>query len=204
MLLSARTECVGQYQQFNLLSFLRRMTMKMLSRVMLVLAFLLSASVSAQTTSQLRVAHLSPDAPAVDIWVDGNRVLQNVAFKGVSNYLSLPAGSYRIQVSPAGAATPIVIDATVTLEAGKAYTAAATGLLGANDLKPLVLVDDLTLDPAKAKVRFVHTSPDAPAVDIAVKGGPVLFSNVEFREASDYLNSIRKHKSLSRFGPIQM
>lgn len=162
--------------------------MKMLSWVMLVLVFLLGASVFAQTPSQLRVAHLSPDAPTVDVWVDGNRVLQNVAFKGVSNYLSLPAGSYRLQVSPAGAATPIVIDATVMLEAGKAYTAAATGLLGANDLKPLVLVDDLGLDPAKAKVRFVHTSPDAPAVDIAVKNGPVLFGNVKFREAGNYLS----------------
>jgi hypothetical protein len=40
----------------------------------------------------------------------------------------------------------------------------------------------------KAKVRFVHTSPDAPAVDVAVKGGPVLFSNVAFRQAGQYLS----------------
>ncbi len=100
----------------------------------------------------------------------------------------MPAGSYRIQVSPAGATTPIVIDATITLESNKSYTVAATGLLGANDLKPLVLVDDRTTENQKAKVRFVHTSPDAPAVDIAVKGGPVLFGNVKFREASDYLS----------------
>jgi hypothetical protein len=138
--------------------------------------------------AQLRVAHLSPDAPAVDIWVDGNRVLQNVPFKAISDYLVVPAGSYRIHVSPAGATTSIVIDATVTLEGNKSYTVAATGLLGANDLKPLVLVDDPTTENQKAKVRFVHTSPDAPAVDIAVKGGPVLFGNVKFREASDYLS----------------
>ena len=32
----------------------------------------------------------------------------------------------------------------------------------------------------------MHTGPDAPAVDIAVTGGPVLFSNVSFRQATGY------------------
>ena len=38
-----------------------------------------------------------------------------------------------------------------------------------------------------AKVRFVHASPDAPAVDIAVKNGPVLFTNVAFKGVGEYL-----------------
>lgn len=33
----------------------------------------------------------------------------------------------------------------------------------------------------------VHASPDAPAVDIAVAGGPVLIENLAFPTASDYL-----------------
>ncbi len=138
--------------------------------------------------TQVRVGHLSPDAPAVDIWVNGERALQNVGYPAISDYLDLVAGSYRIQVTPAGANSPIVIDATVAFEANRAYTVAATGLLGANDLKPLVLVDDRDTESGKAKVRFVHTSPDAPAVDIAVKNGPTLFSNVSFRQSSDYLS----------------
>ena len=37
-------------------------------------------------------------------------------------------------------------------------------------------------------MRFVHTSPDAPAVDIVLKdGGPMFFGNVSFRDAEDYL-----------------
>ena len=137
--------------------------------------------------AQVRVAHLSPDAPAVDIWVDGARVLENVPFKAVSDYLNLQPGEHRIQVSPAGASEPIVIDATVSLEPKAAYTVAATGLLKANDLKPMVLGDIRKPEAAKAKVRFVHTSPDAPAVDVAVTGGPVLFKNVAFRKSADYI-----------------
>ncbi len=37
-----------------------------------------------------------------------------------------------------------------------------------------------------AKVRFLHASPDAPAVDIAVAGGPVLFPDVAFKEHAGY------------------
>lgn len=33
---------------------------------------------------------------------------------------------------------------------------------------------------------MVHASPDAPAVDVAVKGGPVLFAGLPFPRASAY------------------
>jgi len=95
----------------------------------LMLVVLFGFVALAQDTAQLRVAHLSPDAPAVDVWVNGERTLTDVPFQGISDYLSLPAGEYRVQVSPAGQTEPIVIDATVALEAGTAYTMAATGLL---------------------------------------------------------------------------
>ena len=137
-------------------------------------------------TTHIRVAHLSPDAPNVDVWVDGSVTLEDVPFQAVSDYLELPAGEHRIQISPAGATEPIVIDATVDFAAGQAYTVAATGLLGDDDLSPIVLQDDLSPTAERAKVRFVHTSPDAPSVDVAVAGGPVLFSDVVFREASGY------------------
>jgi hypothetical protein len=79
-----------------------------------------------------------------------------------------------------------VIDATLDLAADTDYTVVAVGLLA--DIEPLVLVDNNSAPAAgKAHVRFVHASPDAPAVDIAVTGGPVLFSNVPFKGVGDYL-----------------
>ncbi|CAM3484759.1 DUF4397 domain-containing protein [Pontibacter korlensis] len=48
-------------------------------------------------------------------------------------------------------------------------------------------MDDLTAPASgKAHVRFVHLSPDAPNVDVVVQGGPVLFSDMEFKEASAF------------------
>ena len=138
-------------------------------------------------SSELRVAHLSPDAPAVDVWVNGTRVLENVPFQAVSGYLTVTSGQHWVQVTPTGATEPVVIDAVITAAANTSYTVAATGLLSGNDLSPMLLIDDRTPIASQAKVRFVHTSPDAPAVDIAVAGGPVLFSGVAFREIGNYL-----------------
>lgn len=139
-------------------------------------------------TAQVRVAHLSPDAPNVDVWVDGSVVLEDVPFQAVSGYLELAEGEHNVKVTPAGATTPVVIDANVTLDGGTAYTVAATGLLGSNDLQPIVLVDDVTPANGVAHVRFVHASPDAPAVNVGVTNGPVLFSDISFRSAGDYVS----------------
>jgi Domain of unknown function (DUF4397) len=143
-------------------------------------------------TALVRVAHLSPNTPKVDIWLDGKVVpaLTNVPFKTVSGYLSIPAGKHDVAVYAAGTTTNPPIDVKgLTLE-DKAYTVAAVGLLGgsgAQALKPAVFVDDLTSKAGKARVRVIHASPDAPAVDIAVQGGAVVVPNLSFPAATGYL-----------------
>ncbi len=136
--------------------------------------------------ARVRAVHASPDAPAVDILVNGGVAFANVPFRAISDYALLPPGTYNIQVVPAGATTPVVIDANVTVAAGKDYTVAATGQLAS--IAPLVLVDDNSAPAAgNAHVRFIHLSPNAPAVDIAVAGGgPVIFANVAFGEVGTY------------------
>lgn len=153
-----------------------------------VLSLALSTAVFAQDgTARVRVVHASPDAPAVDVWVDGNVAFSNAPFKGITDYASLAAGTYNVQVTPTGETTPVVIDADLDLAAATDYTVVAVGQLA--NIEPLVLVDNNSAPAAgKAHVRFVHASPDAPAVDIAVAGGgPVLFSNVAFKGVGDYL-----------------
>jgi LPXTG-motif cell wall-anchored protein len=155
--------------------------------VVLVLSLALATSALAQSDmARVRVVHASPDAPAVDVWVNGNVAFSNAPFKGITDYASLATGSYQVQVTPTGASEPIVIDATLDLAGGTDYTVVAVGQLA--NIEPLVLVDNNSAPAAgKAHVRFVHASPDAPAVDIAVTGGPVLFSNVPFKGVGDYL-----------------
>ena len=150
---------------------------------------LLAPAAGAQSaTAAVRVAHFAPDAPALDVYIGGERVLSNVSFGTVSNYLRLPDGRATVKVVPTGApaGNQGLVEANVTVAGGQAYTIAATGQVAT--IQGTVFSDSLRTPAAgKAKVRLVHTSPNAPAVDVAVAGGPVLFRNISFRSASDYI-----------------
>jgi hypothetical protein len=136
----------------------------------------------------VRVVHASPDAPAVDVWVnDAIVVFSDAPFKGITSYAELDAGTYNVKVVPAGATEPAVIEADLDLAAGTDYTVVAVGKLA--EIQPVVLVDDNSAPAAgMAHVRFMHASPDAPNVDIYVAdGGPLLFENVPFGQAFPYV-----------------
>ncbi|MGM0590776.1 MAG: DUF4397 domain-containing protein [Halobacteriota archaeon] len=45
----------------------------------------------------VRVVHASPNAPAVDVYVDGDAVLEGVEFGAVSDSPELDAGSYMVE-----------------------------------------------------------------------------------------------------------
>ena len=140
--------------------------------------------------AEVRVAHLSPDAPAVDVLVgadDANKaaVLTNVAFPAVSDYLPVDDGNYFIDVNPTGTTTPVTdVD---DIELTGALTIAAVNNVA--NIEPLVLVDDRTIAAGKAKLRAVHASPNAPAVDIFVDGAGLLpaLTDLSFKEATGYL-----------------
>jgi len=128
--------------------------------------------------ARVRVLHASPDAPAVDVFVDGNAVLEDVTFKTISEYLAVPAATYDVAVAPAGSGVDTaVIETALTLEAGTDYTVAATNKL--EHIEPTVFVDDNDAVAPQSRrgrpttqLRVRHLSPDAPAVDIAQTGGP--------------------------------
>lgn len=150
----------------------------------LLAAFPLSGSAA---DAMIRVVHASPDAPAVDVYLNGQRAIANLKFTEGTTYAAVPAGSYRVQVFPAGTGPngTAVISATLDLKGGTAYTVAAVNVVA--KIEPIVLTDDLTAPAAgKAHIRVVHASPDAPAVDVAVKGGPVAFRNAAFKAATAY------------------
>lgn len=153
----------------------------------LALALALAVPVfAADRGPHVRVVHASPDAPAVDVWADGSPAFRNAPFTGITAYAELTPGMHNFKVVPAGATEPVVIDANLDLQANADYTIVALDTLA--NIEPLVLADNNSLPEAgKAHVRFVHASPDAPAVDIAVAGGPVLFGSVAFKDATGYL-----------------
>lgn len=165
------------------------------------------------TTAEVRVGHLSPDTPAVDVYVgppgldptdeDTDPAIPGLTYPNFfpgddGGYLDFSKGTYDISVTPAGVPSVEAIDIDdFELEANRNYTVLAVGELAPEtDDEPAIsglpLVDngddDTALPPAdKTLVRFVHASPDAGEVDIAVKDGPTLVEDVQFGDASGYL-----------------
>jgi hypothetical protein len=145
-----------------------------------------SAAALEEGQSQVRVIHNSPDAPAVDIFVNGERAVEGLAFGDSTPLVELPSGDIDVAVAPAGSpAADAVISATLPLESCASYEVAAVGDL-ANIGAQVYPIDTSDIADGNARVRAIHNSPDAPAVDIAVQGGPVLFSNLAFPDASQY------------------
>jgi hypothetical protein len=132
--------------------------------------------------AKILVTHASPDAPGVDLLVDGAK--QNSAaltFPNSTAYIQLEAGTRNIKVNVAGTTTS-VINADLNFSKDKNYSIFAVDSV--SKISAIVLEDDLTAPAAgKAHVRFVHLSPNAPAVDVAVaSSGDVVFGDVLFKE----------------------
>ncbi|MGK0619959.1 DUF4397 domain-containing protein [Meiothermus cerbereus] len=148
----------------------------------LVLVF--GFALAQDNTAYVRFAHLVPDAPAVDILTGGSKVFEAQTFKDVTYYAEVPAGSLTLTVQTTGQNPTKVADVNIRVQAGKYYTVMALGTASA--LKARVVEDRIAPAEGVAKVRIVHASPDAPAVDVALKGGPVLFRNLAFNQVSGY------------------
>lgn len=138
----------------------------------------------------VRVIHASPDAPNVDVYVNGTPgsstpAFSNLPFRSATAYAPLPTGNYNFKVTPNAAAAPVVIDVNQAINGGTDYSVVAINFL--SSISALPLVDDNTINPGAARVRFVHASPDVPLVDITVAGGgPTLFNAVAFGTSGGY------------------
>ncbi len=150
----------------------------------------IAGPVSAADDAMVRVLHGSPDAPAVDIYVNGDKVgdpLAGLEFGDLSAYVKLPAGTYDLKVCASADDTvcPIVADG-VTLKAGTHYTIAATNVLAS--IEAQIITDTPAPKAGKAQARVVHLSADTPAVDVLTQDGSAkVVENLAYPDKTDYL-----------------
>lgn len=138
-----------------------------------------------QPDSYIRVFHASPDAPAVDVYANGNLIVKELAYKQFSQYIPLLAGNCNIQVYPSGQMTNPVINTNVYIPPNTVFNVAAIGNL--SDIS-LYLIPEPTTGQnfGRPCIRFVHLSPNAPAVDIRLSQGTKLFDAVSYKDITVY------------------
>ena len=147
----------------------------------------------AATPTSLQVVHASPDAPAVDVVVDGSVLVPGLAFPAATGFVEVPPDNYNIAVTVAGNPGAIAIGPVdLDLPAGVRHSILAVGQLA--NIEPLILTDDPRRVATNAKVRIVHASPTAADVDIYVTAvgadiasvSPTL-TNVAFKANTGFL-----------------
>jgi Domain of unknown function (DUF4397) len=149
------------------------------------------ASSATTGTGWIRLAHLSPNTPAVDVYLysfdnsNAKVVLHHVSYGTVSPYQSVNAGDYSVAMRAAGASASSqpVLSTSVTIAAGHAYTVAGMG--PESGLRLQVLDDNLTTPSGKSAVRVIQASLKDQMVSVDL-GSAVLAGSLKFASVSPY------------------
>ena len=78
----------------------------------------------------VRFAHLSPNAPNVDLFINGKKLFSNVPFKKVTDYTLINPGAYTFDIYIAGTQQRVLYVPNIRLLPNKIYTIYAVGLAG--------------------------------------------------------------------------
>jgi len=150
-----------------------------------------SAASASTGTGYLRLAHLSPNTPAVDVYLysfgdpSAMVVLHHVAYGEVSPYEAVAAGEYTVAMRAAGAAPSAkpVLSTTVDVVSGHAYTVAGMGPFAGIRLQ--VIDDSLAMTAHAALVRVIQASMHQNSVTVTA-GHKVLGRDLNFTTVTRY------------------
>lgn len=164
------------------------------------------ADQSTALPARVAVVHAAPfaagDATVTVVANDAFLLDNDFRFGEFLSYISLPAGSYKIEVfvgsltlEQSATATPAIVE-TLALAAGQDYTVAAIGTNTSSYPLDLLVLNDDNNPPASAtaKLRVVHAAPFDPAgpsstgIDVVPDaGGAAVVTNLVYANATGYL-----------------
>jgi len=150
-----------------------------------------SAAPGAAPDGWVRIAHLSPEAPAMDMYLYpfGNPgqpiVLKDVSYGDVSACMAVSPGQYTVAMRGFGApaSSKPALTTSFMVSAGAAYTLAALG--PDPGLRTEVLKDQMTAPPGKAVVRVLQASLNQHQVSVSY-GSDVLARQLALGSATPY------------------
>ncbi len=135
----------------------------------------------------LRVIPTSYDAPTVDVLLDGFLTIDDLDFGESSGYGPILSSTYDISIVEAADNTSelVALDRFVLMPL-EIVTIFTMGAL--EGIRPVIAEDSLYTVSDRARVRFVHASPDVPAIDVrtGTGGGTQVFRNISFTGISGY------------------
>lgn len=136
--------------------------------------------------SHIRFLHASPDTPSIDIYINDKLIGRNLSYRNFTPYINIPSGNTNIRVFITGRKINPLINTNIFIPAKSIFTLSAAGK--SSQIGLLALPEPIRNVPAgKALIRFAHLSPDAPNVDLALSNVSKLFTNVAYKNYTDYI-----------------
>ncbi len=136
--------------------------------------------------SYIRLLHAVPNAPAVDIYANGSPIARNLSYRQFTEYLAVPGTSYNITVFPAGQTVNPILSTIINIPVGSIFTIAAVGIPSSITLLPIE-EPRINIPAGNLMLRFVNLSPNAPAVDVEIQGGNIIFGNITYTGITQYI-----------------
>jgi hypothetical protein len=122
------------------------------------------------TQALLEVFHASPDAPAVNVLLDGNAISGNLDYANGTGQIPVDATqshTLAIQALTPGAPTTVIGPLNESFTANTVYTVVAEGPVAS--LGPVVFSHPQTaIAPSATRVQVLHAAPSAPTVSVYV------------------------------------
>ena len=179
--------------------------MSNLFRSTLIMAlFAFTFSVHAQT-AQLQVIHnaADPAAETVDIYLNGDLILNDFAFRAATDFVPVPANQpINIGVAPGNSSSvaDTLRNFVVTLTENESYVAIANGVLdpgsfSANpdgrDIAFTLFIKEMArtaaVDAESVEFFVLHGSTDAPTVDVIARNVATLVDNAAYGDMTGYI-----------------
>jgi hypothetical protein len=143
--------------------------------------------------ANIQVIHNSP-SPTVDLWVNSNKLLENVDFRAATGFFEVSGNTpftLGVAPSPSNSTNDIIATFDVNFLAGESYILIANGVVGDPDkpfnIEVLQGARQSSTNEEGVDILVFHGSPDAPAVDIAVRGIGNVVEDLDFSEFAGYL-----------------
>lgn len=120
--------------------------------------------------AKVQIIHASPDAPRVNLILDGAEIAASVDYRVATAATDITAGEHTAEVKailPGGTTIDAFEAVTADFSEDTIYTVLAVGGLSA--IEPLILTrPDLPIAVDRFRVQIVHAAPQAPMVDVYV------------------------------------
>ncbi|MEU0796125.1 DUF4397 domain-containing protein [Amycolatopsis sp. NPDC005961] len=144
----------------------------------------------------IRVGHLSPKVPPVDIYFAPfgqaeKVVIRKAGYGAVTPYSSLDPGKYTLSMRPADAAssTPPALSATIDVAERSAYSLLVFANGPDGTLKGDLITDDLTAPAAgKGRLRVVEGSAAIAPVSVQGPTGTAFAKDAAYGQTSSYMD----------------